>query len=94
MAALEEDMDIHLGITHRGIFLDVVVATALVDVYAKCGSLDMARELFDTVPKRDGILWNAMIAGYAQSGFVEKASETLEQIITYNYKHYELNPKS
>ncbi|XP_057837809.2 pentatricopeptide repeat-containing protein At1g11290, chloroplastic-like [Cryptomeria japonica] len=80
LGALEKGMDIHESIKDRGILSDVVVATALLDMYAKCGSIDKARELFDRMPERDVISWNAMIAGYAQNGFVEKALETFQQM--------------
>ncbi|XP_057841718.2 pentatricopeptide repeat-containing protein At1g11290, chloroplastic-like [Cryptomeria japonica] len=80
MGALEQGMDIHRSIMERGIFSDVVVATALVDMYAKCGSIDEAFELFDKMPHRDIISWNAMISGYAQNGFDEKALEFFKQM--------------
>ncbi|XP_057858095.2 pentatricopeptide repeat-containing protein At5g27110-like isoform X1 [Cryptomeria japonica] len=80
MEALEQGMHIHQSIKDKGILSDVVVATALVDMYAKCGSIEKARELFDKIPQRNVISWNAMIAGYAQNGFVEKALETFHQM--------------
>ncbi|XP_057873031.2 pentatricopeptide repeat-containing protein At3g24000, mitochondrial-like [Cryptomeria japonica] len=80
MGALEQGIDIHKSIMDRGILLDIVVATALVDMYAKCGSIDRARELFDKMPQRNAYSWNAMIAGYAQNGFAEKALETFNQM--------------
>ncbi|XP_059075119.1 pentatricopeptide repeat-containing protein At2g20540-like [Cryptomeria japonica] len=50
------------------------------DMYAKCGSIEKARLLFDKMPQRDVISWTAMVAGYAQHGFVEKALETFKQM--------------
>ncbi|KAM6595743.1 hypothetical protein CsatA_006267 [Cannabis sativa] len=47
---------------------DVVCQTAMVSACAKCGDLGFARDLFDEMPGRDSIAWNAMIAGYAQRG--------------------------
>ncbi|MQL98797.1 hypothetical protein Taro_031507 [Colocasia esculenta] len=35
-----------------GIRLNVYVATSLVNMYAKCGCMDMAKKLFDEMPKR------------------------------------------
>ncbi|XP_057834761.2 pentatricopeptide repeat-containing protein At2g39620-like [Cryptomeria japonica] len=81
IGALKSGMDIHQSIQDRGLLSDVVVSTALVDMYAKCGSMDKARELFDRMPQRDVISWNAMIAGYAQNGFDEKALETFKQML-------------
>ncbi|XP_059069451.1 pentatricopeptide repeat-containing protein At4g21065-like [Cryptomeria japonica] len=80
MGALEQGMDIHKSIKDRRILSDVIVATALVDMYAKCGSIYKARELFDNMPQRNVVSWNAMIAGYAQNGYVEKALETFKQM--------------
>ncbi|XP_022944963.1 putative pentatricopeptide repeat-containing protein At5g40405 [Cucurbita moschata] len=47
---------------------DVVCQTAMVSACAKCGDTDYARQLFDEMPQRDSISWNAMIAGYTQRG--------------------------
>ncbi|XP_059067389.1 pentatricopeptide repeat-containing protein At2g39620 [Cryptomeria japonica] len=80
MGALEQGMYIHQSIKDRGISSNVVVASALVDMYAKCGRIDKARELFDSMPQKDVVSWNAMIAGYAQNGFVEKALDTFKQM--------------
>ncbi|KAH9310531.1 hypothetical protein KI387_025566, partial [Taxus chinensis] len=80
IAALEQGMDIHKSIMERGFLSDAVVANALVDMYAKCGRIHKAYELFDKMPERDVISWTAMIAGYAQNGFVEKSFQTFKQM--------------
>ncbi|KAG5069470.1 hypothetical protein JHK85_001847 [Glycine max] len=41
---------------------------ALVTMYSRWGMLDEARRVFDEMPERDLVLWNAMISGYAQMG--------------------------
>ncbi|XP_057816354.2 pentatricopeptide repeat-containing protein At3g12770 isoform X2 [Cryptomeria japonica] len=80
MGALEQGIDIHQSIKGTGILSNVVVVTSLIDMYAKCGSMDKAHELFDGMPRRDVISWTTIIAGYAQNGFVEKALETFKQM--------------
>ncbi|XP_057813358.2 pentatricopeptide repeat-containing protein At1g08070, chloroplastic isoform X2 [Cryptomeria japonica] len=77
---LEQGMDVHQIIVENGFLSDVVAVSALVDMYAKCGSIHKARELFDKIPQRDVVSWNGMIAGYAQSGVVEKALEMFKQM--------------
>nr|XP_043613696.1 pentatricopeptide repeat-containing protein At3g16610 [Erigeron canadensis] len=47
---------------------DVYVCTALVDFYTKCGLLDEARMVFDKMPFKDVVAWNAMIAGSCLHG--------------------------
>lgn len=50
-----------------------VVGSALVSMYAKCGSLDDACRLFDKLARRDVVTWSAMIAGYVLHGFGQEA---------------------
>ncbi|XP_057830909.2 pentatricopeptide repeat-containing protein At1g11290, chloroplastic [Cryptomeria japonica] len=78
--ALEQGMGIHESIVERGFSSDVVVTSALVDMYVKCGSIHKAHQLFDKMTERDVVSWNAMIAGYAQNRFYEKALETYKKM--------------
>ncbi|EFJ06468.1 hypothetical protein SELMODRAFT_135370 [Selaginella moellendorffii] len=52
---------------------DVVVNTALVSMYSRCGSLEDARRVFDRMPGKNVVTWNVMIAGYAQEGYTDEA---------------------
>ncbi|XP_057549036.1 putative pentatricopeptide repeat-containing protein At3g25060, mitochondrial [Amaranthus tricolor] len=47
---------------------DNVSATAVIDMYSKCGALVSARVLFDTISCKDGVLWNTMISSYGMHG--------------------------
>ncbi|XP_057822151.1 pentatricopeptide repeat-containing protein At5g59600 [Cryptomeria japonica] len=78
--ALEQGMCIHQRIIGRGFLSDVVVASALIDMYTKCGSIDTARQLFDKMSQRDVISWNAMIAGYAQNAVLDKALNLFKEV--------------
>eukprot|EP01018_Ginkgo_biloba_P000442 Gb_36920 [translate_table: standard] len=72
--------DIHEEIVRSGFESDVFVASALVDMYAKCGNIEKARQVFDGMPQRDVVSWNAMIAAYAQNGHFEEARELFRKI--------------
>ncbi|PON79058.1 Tetratricopeptide-like helical domain containing protein [Parasponia andersonii] len=56
---------------------DVLVGTALIDMYSKCKSLFDARSIFDSNFTSCGINtpWNAMISGYSQCGYSQEALE-------------------
>ncbi|KAK7317302.1 hypothetical protein RJT34_01404 [Clitoria ternatea] len=54
---------------------NVFVTTSLVDMYAKCGSLEEARRVFDGMVERDVVCWSAMIQGYASNGLPRQALE-------------------
>ena len=73
---VKKGMQIHDEIVSRGLLEendDVVLGNALVDMYAKCGSLLKAREVFDMLSYRDIIAWTSLISGYAQHDYSEDA---------------------
>ena len=78
--ALDRGREVHAHIIDAGLQSDVRVEHALVNMYAKCGSISDARLLFDKMGKRDSISWNAMIAGYAQHGQCDEAFEVFHQM--------------
>ncbi|EFJ16636.1 hypothetical protein SELMODRAFT_116290 [Selaginella moellendorffii] len=53
--------------------LDTVAATALVNMYGKCGSLQEARKIFDGMLHRDVVTWTSLIVAYAQHSEIEQA---------------------
>lgn len=65
-----------LVLTRPALASDAVPATALLDMYAKCGLVASARRVFDEMASRsrdDLVAWNALIAGYARHGLPERA---------------------
>ncbi|KAL1080887.1 hypothetical protein V6Z11_D09G026800 [Gossypium hirsutum] len=69
----------HLG-------LDVFTGTALVDMYAKCGCLDLAMEVFQGMTKRNVFSWAAMIGGFAVHGHAMEAIHYFEKMQTYGVR--------
>eukprot|EP01018_Ginkgo_biloba_P011243 Gb_34299 [translate_table: standard] len=80
LSALQEGKEIHYHILKMGFDSDAFVGTALIDMYAKCGSIDFARQLFDKMSRRSVVSWNAMIAGYAQNGHANEALKLFHQM--------------
>eukprot|EP01018_Ginkgo_biloba_P026883 Gb_14445 [translate_table: standard] len=80
LAALEQGKQVHANITKVGLESNVFGGSALVDMYAKCCSKEDARQMFDTMPERNAVSWNALIAGYAQHGYGEEAVELFCQM--------------
>lgn len=74
IGALDLGKQIDEYASQRGFQDDIFVATALIDMYAKCGSLDSAHTVFKDMPRKNEASWNAMISALASYG---KAKEAL-----------------
>lgn len=69
VAGLEKGKEIHSLLSRTGLeSTDLCVASTLIDMYGKCGSMIDAQQVFDALPSRDIVTWNALIAGYARQG--------------------------
>ncbi|XP_058099284.1 pentatricopeptide repeat-containing protein At1g08070, chloroplastic-like [Magnolia sinica] len=75
VGALDIGRWVHSYIDRSKFGQDVMVGTALVDMYSKCGSLEIAQHVFDQMSNRDFTAWNAMIMGFSMNGQSKKALE-------------------
>ncbi|MCO5560360.1 hypothetical protein L7F22_013973 [Adiantum nelumboides] len=80
LPSLTKGQQLHSIIAGCVIAMDVVVGTALLNMYVKCGKLTEALKAFETMQKHDTTSWNAMIASYAQHEQVWDALELLERM--------------
>eukprot|EP01018_Ginkgo_biloba_P030679 Gb_05648 [translate_table: standard] len=80
LSLLQMGKEIHAYLIRKGLNSGVFVGSALVDMYAKCGSIDYARQVFEKMTQRDVISWNAVIAGYAQNGHGDEALKIFHQM--------------
>ncbi|KAA8530418.1 hypothetical protein F0562_005127 [Nyssa sinensis] len=83
LADLRQAMNIHCYIICSGFLPKVEVATSLIDIYSKCGSLESAHKIFNgiSVKDKDIILWSAIIAGYGMHGHGEAAVSLFNQMV-------------
>ncbi|KAI6695912.1 hypothetical protein NL676_023622 [Syzygium grande] len=81
LASLQHGQQFHSQIIKRGLDFDPFVTNAVVDMYAKCGSIQEARKAFDLVICEDVAYWNSMITTYAQHGEAQAAFQILEELI-------------
>ncbi|KAI5084167.1 hypothetical protein GOP47_0000336, partial [Adiantum capillus-veneris] len=68
MRALAAGRLLHKQIISIGLHSNVVIRSSLIDLYAKCGSLEDARNVFDGSWNRNIVSWGTMIAGHAHYG--------------------------
>lgn len=80
LAAMEPGVQIHSLSVKTVYDKDVVVGNALIDMYAKCGSIQNARLVFDMLNERDEVSWNAMISGYSMHGLSGEALKVFQMM--------------
>ncbi|KAK9692269.1 hypothetical protein RND81_09G252800 [Saponaria officinalis] len=66
IGALASGKEIHARCIRNGAVFDIFVSNALIDMYTKCGFLDLAQNVFDT-SLRDQVSYNTLIVGYSQT---------------------------
>ncbi|KAH7289307.1 hypothetical protein KP509_31G069700 [Ceratopteris richardii] len=70
---LKQGKWLHHQICRNGLASDLVVGNALIDMYAKCGHLELALDVFHRLPEYNAESWDALIGGYVSEGLEEHA---------------------
>lgn len=60
----------------------IMVGSSLIDVYAKCGRIEIARRLFEKMAVKNIVTWNTMLSGLALHGLVNETERLFSQMIT------------
>lgn len=81
---LKKGQEIHVYIVNEQYENDAVVGNSLVDLYAKCGSLTEAHEIFEELTVQDVVSWTALITGYAEHGYGQEALRTFDNMQNEN----------
>ncbi|KAF8394493.1 hypothetical protein HHK36_020702 [Tetracentron sinense] len=78
LSSLRIAVSVHSCISKTGFEFDRFVQNSLIHMYASCGDIGSARKLFDEMPQRNSVSWNAMVDGYAKCGDLITAREIFE----------------
>lgn len=73
-------MCVHGCCVKFGLDVDSSVGNCLLTMYVKSGEIDYARRLFNEMPGKGLISWNAMINGYAQNGIANDVLELYREM--------------
>lgn len=79
-AALDHGKWVHAQIVKAGLETDVVVATALINMFTKCGSLQDTQQIFDKMKVHNAISWTAMIDAYTEHGVYVEAMNAFHRM--------------
>ncbi|CAN1266594.1 Pentatricopeptide repeat-containing protein At5g27110 [Linum perenne] len=86
LAALEQGKDIHRSVSENELENNEVVMGALLDMYAKCGEINEAFNIFRKLPVRDLISWTSMITAYGSNGQAREALKLFDKMESANVK--------
>ncbi|CAN0911799.1 Pentatricopeptide repeat-containing protein At3g57430, chloroplastic [Linum grandiflorum] len=82
MAALAKGKEIHGYAIRNALASDVAVGSALIDMYAKCGCLDLARRVFNEMPRKNVVTWNVIMMAYGMHGKGEEALQLFQAMVS------------
>ncbi|KAL6226360.1 hypothetical protein ACLB2K_000322 [Fragaria x ananassa] len=81
LGAVAQGLWVHSYAKRRRLESNVILATALVDMYSKCGYVEAAMEVFEGMADKDARAWNAMINGVAMNGEARKSIELFDKMV-------------
>ncbi|CAJ2650799.1 unnamed protein product [Trifolium pratense] len=90
LAAERVGKEVHGYMTRVGYDPCSFAASALVHVYSKCGNTEIARRVFNQMPRPDLVSWTSLIVGYAQNGQPEMALHYFESLLRSGAKPDEI----
>lgn len=82
LGALREGKAVESRARQHGFWPNVRVQNALIDMYAKCGSVERAEAVFRLMNERSLVSWNAIIMGFGLHGRGERALCLFDEMLT------------
>ncbi|XP_043695839.1 pentatricopeptide repeat-containing protein At3g63370, chloroplastic [Telopea speciosissima] len=73
LSALSKGKEIHGFMLRNGFTLEGSIASSLVDMYAKCGTIDYSYNIFNRITHKDLVLWTSMINASGMHGHGREA---------------------
>ncbi|KAH7387312.1 hypothetical protein KP509_16G016300 [Ceratopteris richardii] len=86
LGAADKGQELHTEIESRGFFNKDIVGNALVYMYAKCGWLMKAQQVFNNLVVQDAVAWTALMAGYAKLGEIDNVFEVFDRMLQNGVK--------
>lgn len=75
---------VHCYMIRNEIEMDAVNFTSFIDMYARCGNIQMAQKVFDMMPERNVISWSSMVNAFGINGLFEEALDCFDKMKSQN----------
>ena len=86
LGALSFGKWVHQLIRSKNLEPNIYVLTALIDMYAKCGNILEAWQLFDSMSEKNTVTWNTMIFGYGLHGYGHEALQLFNEMLELGFQ--------
>ncbi|KAK3039226.1 hypothetical protein RJ639_027930 [Escallonia herrerae] len=86
LGRLDMGKAVHDYIRKHNVKEDVYVGNSLIDMYCKCGSVQMALKVFEGMKEKDSISWTSVISGLAVNGNVDHALGLFSQMLKEGFR--------
>lgn len=77
---LSRGLRLHAALVKRGIDSDVFLSNHLINLYARCGRISVARQVFEVMRERNLVSWSLIISGCDKAGQSSAALELFSKM--------------
>ncbi|KAL6493918.1 hypothetical protein OROGR_031827 [Orobanche gracilis] len=71
---------VHEYMVKNGYECDIVASNITINMYAKCGDVLHAREVFENMTSQDLVSWNSLLNGYTENSLYQEAIELFRRM--------------
>ncbi|XP_019059608.1 PREDICTED: pentatricopeptide repeat-containing protein At5g06540 isoform X2 [Tarenaya hassleriana] len=85
LGGLELGEKAHDYVVKNNLTVNVILGTALVDMYARCGNIEKAIRVFEELPEKDSLSWTSIISGLAMYGHGNEAIHYFSEMVRLGF---------
>ncbi|KAL7115079.1 hypothetical protein ACP275_04G161700 [Erythranthe tilingii] len=90
MRCLRTGTQLHSQSLTRGLHTHLFVGTTLISMYAECGCVEFAQNMFDEIPEPNIVTWNALVTAFFRCVDVKGAERVFNLMPAKNLASYNL----
>ncbi|XP_058193671.1 putative pentatricopeptide repeat-containing protein At1g64310 [Rhododendron vialii] len=86
LAIVGPGSELHCYVLRHGFESEIMVSSALIDMYFKCGFLHLGIKVFDSILERNTVSYNSVISGLGLHGLASEAFEIFKEMLEKGFE--------
>ncbi|KAG5522954.1 hypothetical protein RHGRI_034937 [Rhododendron griersonianum] len=86
LAIVGPGSELHCYVLRHGFESEIMVSSALIDMYSKCGFLRLGIKVFDSILERNTVSYNSVISGLGLHGLASEAFEIFKEMLEKGFE--------